>query len=188
MQNQKKADPKKGHYRTSPLKNGLTKLPCFLKILASWGDFFDNGLLLYPVQDHTMQCCTRKPFWVAKLEPQSCSASAFPYFEADAELGVDDLWYVCLDFCFDHLYFPIQITEKFSIVLCTKDALHQRITKLKMHSTRHASHKRYDIPKMHQSRGELAPSQGSLSSHLNWPKSHYRPENASVHPSPPWNA
>ena len=79
---------KKGHYRTSPLKNGLTKLPCFLKILVSWGDFFDNGLLLYPVQDHTMQCCTRKPFWVAKLEPQSCSASAFPYFEADAELGV----------------------------------------------------------------------------------------------------
>ena len=55
MQNQKKADPKKGHYRTSPLKNGLTKLPCFLKILVSWGDFFDNGLLLYPVQDHTMQ-------------------------------------------------------------------------------------------------------------------------------------
>ena len=90
MQNQKKADPKKGHYRTSPLKNGLTKLPCFLKILVSWGDFFDNGLLLYPVQDHTMQCCTRKPFWVAKLEPQSCSASSFPYFEADAELGVVD--------------------------------------------------------------------------------------------------
>ena len=88
MQNQKKADPKKGHYRISPLKNGLTKLPCFLKILASWGDFFDNGLLLYPVQDHTMQCCTRKPFWEAKREPQSFSASAFPYFEADAELGV----------------------------------------------------------------------------------------------------
>ena len=79
---------KKGHYRTSPLKNGLTKLPCFLKILVSWGDFFDNGLLLYPVQDHTMQCCTRKPFWVAKPKPRSCSASAFPYFEADAELGV----------------------------------------------------------------------------------------------------
>ena len=88
MQNQKKADPKKGHYRTSPLKNGLTKLPCFLKILASWGDFFDNGLLIYPFSGHTMQCCTRKPFLVAKLEPQSCSASAFPYFEADAELGV----------------------------------------------------------------------------------------------------
>ena len=35
-----------------------------------------------------MQCCTRKPFWVAKPEPQSCSASAFPYFEADAEIGV----------------------------------------------------------------------------------------------------
>ena len=70
------------------MKNGLTKLPCFLKILASWGDFFDNGLLLYPVQDHTMQCCTRKPFWVAKPEPQSCSASASPYFKADAELGV----------------------------------------------------------------------------------------------------
>ena len=88
MQNQKKADPKKGHYRTSPLKNGLTKLPCFLKILASWGDFFDNGLLIYPFSDHTIQCCTQKPFWVAKLEPRSCSASAFPYFEADAELGV----------------------------------------------------------------------------------------------------
>ena len=88
MQNQKKNDPKKGHYRISPLKNGLKKLPCFLKILVSWGDFFDNGLLLYPVQDHTMQCCTRKPFWVAKPEPQSCSASAFPYFEANAELGV----------------------------------------------------------------------------------------------------
>ena len=24
------------------------------------------------------------------MEPQSCSASAFPYFEADAELGVID--------------------------------------------------------------------------------------------------
>ena len=35
-----------------------------------------------------MQCCTRKPFWVAKPEPQICSASAFPYFEANAELGV----------------------------------------------------------------------------------------------------
>ena len=79
---------KKGHCRTSPLKNGLAKLPCFLKILASWGDFFDNGLLIYPFSDHTIQCCTQKPFWVAKLEPRSCSASAFPYFEADAELGV----------------------------------------------------------------------------------------------------
>ena len=79
---------KKSRCRNSLLKNGPTKLPCFLKILVSWGDFFDNGLLLCPVQDHTMQCCTRKPFWVAKLEPQSCSASAFPYFEADAELGV----------------------------------------------------------------------------------------------------
>ena len=40
--------------------------------------------------DHTMQCCTRKPFWVfvAKPKHQSCSALAFPYFEADAELGV----------------------------------------------------------------------------------------------------
>ena len=54
---------KKGHYRTSPLKNGLTKLPCFLKILASWGDFFDNGLMIYPFSDHTMQCCTQKPMW-----------------------------------------------------------------------------------------------------------------------------
>ena len=38
-----------------------------------------------------MQCCTRKPFWVAKPEPQSCSSSAFPHFEADAEIGVYDL-------------------------------------------------------------------------------------------------
>ena len=63
-------------------------MPCFLKILASWGDFFDNGLLPHPVSDHTMQCCTRKPFIVAKPEPQSCSASAFPYFAAKAEIGV----------------------------------------------------------------------------------------------------
>ena len=60
------------------------------KKLEAWGDFFANGQLLYPFSDHTMQCCTRKPFWEAKREPQSCSASAFPYFEADAELGVID--------------------------------------------------------------------------------------------------
>ena len=90
---------KKGHCRTSPLENGLAKLPCFLKILASWGDFFDNGLLIYPFSDHTIQCCTQKPFWVAKLEPRSCSASAFPYFEADAELGVFGRKYV-LEFFF----------------------------------------------------------------------------------------
>ena len=59
---------RKGHYRNAPLKNGLTKMPCCLKILVSWGDFFDIGLLLYPVQDHTMQCCNRKPFWVAEPE------------------------------------------------------------------------------------------------------------------------
>ena len=64
----KKGRSKKGHYRTSPLKNGLIKLPCFLTILVSWGDFFDIGLLLYPVQVHTMQCCNRKPFWVAEPE------------------------------------------------------------------------------------------------------------------------
>ena len=43
------------------------KLPCFLKLLDSWGDFFDNDLLLYPVSDHTMQCCTRKPNWSLKV-------------------------------------------------------------------------------------------------------------------------
>ena len=31
---------------------------------------------------------------------------------------LDDLYYIYLDFCFDHLYFPIQITEKYSIALC----------------------------------------------------------------------
>ena len=31
---------------------------------------------------------------------------------------LDDLCYLHLDFCFDLLYFPIQITEKYSIVLC----------------------------------------------------------------------
>ena len=99
----KKPIKKKSHRRTSFLKNGLTKLPCFLKILASCGDFFTNGQLLYPFSDHTMQCCTRKPFWVAKLEPQSCSASAFPYFEADAELGV--VTFLLLRFYFG-LYLP----------------------------------------------------------------------------------
>ena len=33
-----------------------------------------------------------KPFRVAKAEPRSCSASAFPYFEVDAEIGVDGAW------------------------------------------------------------------------------------------------
>ena len=56
-----------------------------------------KALLLLSLVEHgtfltmQMQCCTRKPFWVAKPEPQSCSASAFPHFEADAEIGVYDL-------------------------------------------------------------------------------------------------
>ena len=85
MQNQKKFIQKKAIVELHPWK-----LPYFLKILACWVDFFANGLLIYSVSDHTMQCCTRKPFWVAKPKPQSCYASAFPYFEADAELGVID--------------------------------------------------------------------------------------------------
>ena len=79
---------KKSRCRNSLLKNGPTKLPCLLIILASWVDFFDIGLLLYPLPHHTLQCCTRKSFWVTGPESQSCSASAFPYFEADAENGV----------------------------------------------------------------------------------------------------
>ena len=61
MQNQKKADPIKIHCRISPLKNGMTKLPCFLKNLASWGDFFDNGLLLYPASK--LFCIGFSLFW-----------------------------------------------------------------------------------------------------------------------------
>ena len=86
MQNQKKSRPKKTIVELHPWKKGWQNCP--VPCLASWRDFFDNGLLLYSVSDHTTQCCTQKPFWVAKPEPQSFSASAFPYFEADAELGV----------------------------------------------------------------------------------------------------
>ena len=58
---------------------------------SAFSSYFSIYMIIlasYPVLDHTMQCCNRKPFWVVKAEPQSCSASDFPYFEADAELGV----------------------------------------------------------------------------------------------------
>ena len=57
---------KKSRCRNSLLKNGPTKLPCLLILLASWVDFFDIGLLLYPLPHHTLQCCTRKSFWVTR--------------------------------------------------------------------------------------------------------------------------
>ena len=44
--------------------------------------------------------------------------TAHPYVRLPANVvgrQLDDLCYIYLDFCFD---FPIQITEKYSIVLC----------------------------------------------------------------------
>ena len=71
---------KKSRCRTSLLKNGPTKLPCLLIILASWVDFFDIGLLLYPVPHHTLQCCTRKSFWVTRTGESKLFCIGFSLF------------------------------------------------------------------------------------------------------------
>ena len=79
---------KKSRCRTSLLKNGPTKLPCLFIILASWVDFFDIGLLLYPLPITPCNAALENHFEWPEPESKSCSASAFPYFEADTELGV----------------------------------------------------------------------------------------------------
>ena len=71
---------KKSRCRTSLLKNGPTKLPGLLIILASWVDFFDIGLLLYPVPHHTLQCCTRKSFWVTRTGESKLFCIGFSLF------------------------------------------------------------------------------------------------------------
>ena len=71
---------KKSRCRTSLLKNGPTKLPCLLIILASWVDFFDIGLLLYPVPHHTLQCYTRKSFWVTRTGESKFFCIGFSLF------------------------------------------------------------------------------------------------------------
>ena len=71
---------KKSRCRTSLLKNGPTKLPCLLIILASWVDFFDIGLLLYPVPHHTLQCYTRKSFWVTRTGESKLFCIGFSLF------------------------------------------------------------------------------------------------------------
>ena len=71
---------KKSRCRTSLLKNGPTKLPCLLIILVSWVDFFDIGLLLYPVPHHTLQCCTRKSFWVTRTGESKLFCIGFSLF------------------------------------------------------------------------------------------------------------
>ena len=43
---------KKKPYNFTPEK-WSNNIALFLEILAAWGDFFDNGLLLYPVSDNT---------------------------------------------------------------------------------------------------------------------------------------
>ena len=58
---------------------------------VSWKFWFPEVISLtmgYCSIQITPYNCTWKPFSVAKPEPQSCSASAFPYFEAKAEIGV----------------------------------------------------------------------------------------------------
>ena len=83
---------KKSRCRTSLLKNGPTKLPCLLIILASWVDFFDIGLLLYPVPHHTLQCYTRKSFWVTRTGESKLFCIGFSLF-----------WGRCRTWCkFDH--------------------------------------------------------------------------------------
>ena len=71
---------KKSRCRNSLLKNGSTKLPCLLILLASWVDFFDIGLLLYPVPHHTLQCCTRKSFWVTRTGESKLFCIGFSLF------------------------------------------------------------------------------------------------------------
>ena len=71
---------KKSRCRNSLLKNGPTKLPCLLIILASWVDFFDIGLLLYPLPHHTLQCCSRKSFWVTRTGASKLFCIGFSLF------------------------------------------------------------------------------------------------------------
>ena len=57
---------------------------------VSWKFWFPEVISLtmgYCSIQITPYNCTWKPFWVAKPKPQNCSASAFPYFEAE-EIGV----------------------------------------------------------------------------------------------------
>ena len=79
---------KKSRCRNSLLKNGPTKLPCLLIILASWVDFLT--LDYCSTHSHITPCnaALENHFEWPEPESQSCSASAFPYFEADAEIGV----------------------------------------------------------------------------------------------------
>ena len=84
---------KKSRCRTSLLKNGPTKLPCLLIILASWVDFFDIGLLLYPVPHHTLQCCTRKSFWVTRTGESKLFCIGFSLF-----------WSRCRTWCNAEIY------------------------------------------------------------------------------------
>ena len=96
------AEPKKSRSnkqsrcRTSLLKNGPTKLPCLLIILASWVDFFDIGLLLYPVPHHTLQCCTRKSFWVTRTGESKLFCIGFSLF-----------WSRCRTWCTFIVSFPV---------------------------------------------------------------------------------
>ena len=98
---------KKSRCRTSLLKNGPTKLPGLLIILASWVEFFDIGLLLYPVPHHTLQCCTRKSFWVTRTGESKLFCIGFSLF-----------WSRCRTWCsftkkifFDHRKFLWRLLE-----------------------------------------------------------------------------
>ena len=87
---------KKSRCRTSLLKNGPTKLPCLLIILASWVDFFDIGLLLYPVPHHTLQCCTRKSFWVTRTGESKLFCIGFSLFWSRCRTWGNHLYFVHL--------------------------------------------------------------------------------------------
>ena len=73
---------KKSRCRNSLLKNGPTKLPCLLILLASWVDFFDIGLLPYPLPHHTLQYCTRKSFWVTRTGESKLFCIGFSLFRS----------------------------------------------------------------------------------------------------------
>ena len=103
---------KKSRCRTSLLKNGPTKLPCLLIILASWVDFFDIGLLLYPVPHHTLQCCTRKSFWVTRTGESKLFCIGFSLFWSRCRTwgswdSEDEIW---SRFVFELVIWPQEVT------------------------------------------------------------------------------
>ena len=56
------------------------KIALFIDNLGVLSGFFDIGLLLYPLPHHTLQCCTRKSFWVTRTGESKLFCIGFSLF------------------------------------------------------------------------------------------------------------